>query len=96
MPEQLKFVARKGLQQRGDSVIYQCQQLTAVVWQDKKQVLVAATNADPTSEVQVMRINKDGSRTAVKCPSAIALHNCYMGGVDRNDQLRGFYHVRLK
>ena len=96
LPEQLKFVARKGLQQRGDSVIYQCQQLTAMVWQDKKRVLVAATNADPTSEVQVMRKNKDGSRTAVKCPSAIALYNRYMGGVDRNDQLRGFYHVRLK
>ena len=22
--------------------------------------------------------------------------NCFMGGVDRNDQVRTFYHVRLK
>ena len=26
----------------------------------------------------------------------MALYNTYMGGVDRNNQLRGYYHVRLK
>ena len=77
-------------------MIYQCKQLTVILWQDKQRVLVAATNADPTSEVQVLRKNKDGSRTAVRCPPAVALYNRYMGGVDRNDQLRGYYHVRLK
>jgi len=96
LPEPLKLVARRGLRERGDSIIFQCKQLTVILWQDKQRVLVAATNADPTSEVQVLRKNKDGSRAAVRCPPAVALYNRYMGGVDRNDQLRGYYHVRLK
>ena len=30
------------------------------------------------------------------CPVAIAKFNQFMGGVDRNDQTRQYYHVRLK
>ena len=29
------------------------------------------------------------------CPEAITQYNKYMGGVDHNDQLRQYYHVRL-
>ena len=43
-----------------------------------------------------MKKNKDGTCSAVKCLQAVALCNRYMGGIDRNDQLRGYYHVRLK
>lgn len=39
---------------------------------------------------------KDGSTISVTCPAAVPLYNRYMGGVDRNDQLRKYYHVRLK
>ena len=32
----------------------------------------------------------------VECPEFMVLYNRYMGGVDRNDQLRKYYHVSLK
>ena len=45
---------------------------------------------------QVQRRQKDGTSVSVSCPLSIQLYNKYMGGVDRNDQLRGYYSVRLK
>ena len=57
------------------------------VWQDSKSVCIAAMNADPTSNVQVLRKGKDGTRTHVSFPQSIALYNKYMSGVDRSDQL---------
>ena len=44
----------------------------------------------------MQRKNKDGTRRSVLCPLAIYLYNMFMGGVDLNDQLRGYYHLRLK
>ena len=32
----------------------------------------------------------------MSCPEAIYKYNRYMGGVDKGDQLRKYYHVRLK
>ena len=40
--------------------------------------------------------HKDGSSHTYPCPPAIAEYNRKMGGVDYNNQLRGYYHVRLK
>ena len=40
--------------------------------------------------VQVLRKKKDGTRTPVNCPQSISLYNKHMGGVDQNDQLRGY------
>ena len=49
---------------------------------------VLSTNQSP-SEVTVRRRQKDGSRTEVSCPLAIKIYNIFVGGVDKNDQLRG-------
>ena len=57
---------------------------------------VVATNSDPTVEEQVSRKQCDGSSLSVSCPQSIVLYNNNMGGVDNNNQLRGYYHVRLK
>ena len=53
-------------------------------------------NSDPTIEQQVTRKKKDGTCIAIRSPQSVALYNKFMGGVDYNDQLRGYYHVRLK
>ena len=39
---------------------------------------------------------RDGTTTTYSCPNSLALYNRHICGVDRNDQLRGYYHVRLK
>ena len=95
-PQQLKPIVKKGMKERGESKTYQYKNLTMSAWQDNKTVTVAATNCDPTVNEQVLRKQKDGTSIAVKCPQSVVLYNKYMGGVDRSDQLRGYYHVRLK
>ena len=30
------------------------------------------------------------------CPESVFDYNCFMGGVDRGDELRQYYHVRVK
>ena len=39
---------------------------------------------------------ENGRRNTYPCPHSITTNNKYMGGVDRNDQMREYYHVRLK
>ena len=57
---------------------------------------VIASNEDPTILTEVPGKNKDGSTIQVVCPQFLALYNTYMGGVDHNDQLCGYYNVRRK
>ena len=94
-PPQLKTAAKKGFKERGDSKTCQMKNLTVSVWQDQ-MVSVIATDSDPTKPESVQRKHKDGTSHTYPCPSAIADYNRYMGGVDSNNQLRGYYHVRLK
>ena len=95
-PITLKDVAKKGLGERGKSQTEQYKNLTVSVWQDNRPVCVAASNSDPTTSELVKRKKRDGSHDNFSCPQAVYLYNRYMGGVDRNDQLRGYYQVRLK
>lgn len=44
----------------------------------------------------VLRRLQDGSRVPIPCPESIIRYNKYMGGVDRGDQLRGYYSCRTK
>ena len=88
--ENFKFI------ERGDHEIRQHKNLTVVLWQDNKVVKVLSTNADPTDERTEQRKCKDGSSQSVPCPLAIMLYIMFMGGVDRSDQLRGYYILRLK
>ena len=84
------------MKERGESKTYQHKNLTSSAWQDNKTATVAATSCDPTVQEQVSRKQKDGTSIPVKSPQSVVLYNKYMGGVDHNDQLRGYYHVRLK
>lgn len=95
-PTELKQHLKKGLKTRGDYLTRQFQELTVSLWQDSKPVLSIATNSNPLNITTVQRKSKDGSKVTIPCPQSIDLYNKYMGGVDKNDQLRGYYHVRLK
>ena len=64
--------------------------LTVSLWQDNRPVVVIVTNSDPTTTTTLQRKKKDGSRAEYSCPNSIADYNDYMGGVDANDQLRGY------
>ena len=65
------------------------------MWQDNKSLVIIASDSDPTVMDSLSRKHKDGSSHIYPCPSAIAEYK-KMGGVDNNDQLRGYYHVHLK
>lgn len=70
--------------------------LVASAWLDRKVVMVMSTNTQPSSTGTVLRRQRDGSRQQVPCPEAIISYNTHMGGVDRGDQLRGYYRCRVK
>ena len=89
-PAHLKPYTKIGLKQRGDSRILQNGNMTVTLWQDTRPVVVIASNADPTMMDSVQRKQNDGTRVSVSCPTSIVLYNKHMGGVDRNDQLRGY------
>ena len=44
----------------------------------------------------VQRTKRDGTSTSYPCPHLVSKYNWYMGGVDKNNQLHSYYHVRLK
>ena len=73
----------------------QCDGVITFLWRDNRVVTVLSTNAQP-QEQEVVQRRDDGHRVDVPCPEAMPLYQMYMGGVDRNDQLRQYYHVRLK
>ena len=96
-PSDLKSMAKKGTSTRGESKTKQFKNVTVSVWQDTKPVVVIATNSDPTESTTVLRKLRDGTRKQFASPTAIDLYNKNnMGGVDFSDQMRGYYHFRLK
>ena len=70
--------------------------MSASAWLDRKVVTAMATNCQPANSGSVLRGTQDGSLIPVPCPQSIILYNTYIGGVDRGDQLRGYYQCRRK
>ena len=95
-PSSLKPFVKKGLQSRGDHMSTQNGNLSVVLWQDSKPISFASTNTDLKVAKVVNRKQRDGSTQNVKCPETVTMYNANMGGVDRNDQLRGYYNVQIK
>ena len=94
-PKRLKYHAKSGLKNRGEYRYAQNGNLLVSLWQDTKTVSCLSTNQSP-SEVSVRRRQRNGRRVEVPCPLPIQIYNRFMGGVDKNDQLRGYYSVRTK
>ena len=70
--------------------------VSAAAWMDSKVVTVMSSCTQPQEVGEVQRQQKDGTRTSVPCPQAVVEYNLYMAGVDRGDQLRGYYACRTK
>ena len=90
------YLLIEGDLQRGEYICRQKGSLVANVWRDRKLVYVMSTNCPPTGDTQVQRKEKDGSSQMIPCPPSIVAYNRYMAGVDKADQLRGYYKVRSK
>ena len=67
-----------------------------MVWKDRKVVPIINTISDPSNVSQVMRRNKDGTRSPVSCLDSVRLYNNYMGGVDLFDARRKTYSCSRK
>ena len=74
----------------------QADKIAASAWMDNKVVTAMYSGYDPTELTTVLRRQKDGTRSSVPCPVAIADYNIHTGGVDRGDQLHGYYATKLK
>ena len=63
---------------------------------DNKQVVVMSTNVQPHEISTVRRMQSDATVRDVTAPMSIVSYNKWMGGVDRGDQMRQYYHLCLK
>ena len=72
----------------------QHEEMTAVVWQDKRVVLLLSTNSDPQTDGSVTRkTGKGNEEIEIACPQAVINYTKHMGGVDVSDQKREYSGV---
>ena len=66
------------------------------VWMDNKVVSLLSTNSQPAECATIGRKQTNGTKIDIPCPIQVIRYTENMVGVDRNDQLRQYYMVRLK
>ena len=72
----------------------QHEDVTAVVWQDKRVVLLLSTNSDPRTDGSVTRkTGKGNEKIEIACPQAVINYTKHMGGVDVSDKRREYCGV---
>ncbi|XP_064618404.1 piggyBac transposable element-derived protein 4-like [Liolophura sinensis] len=73
---------------RGDRKALRCDNVMVTNWVDKRCVTLISTcyNGNETVEKQIK-----GRDTPVVKPNVVEKYNCYMGGVDKCDQLNQYY-----
>ena len=57
---------------------------------DKKAVFATGTYTQAPQE-NLNRKQKDGTLQQITCPQLISSYITYMGGVDKNDQMKSYY-----
>ena len=80
---------------RGDVVWRMKGPVLALTWMDKKAVHAAGTFTQAPSQQlpEVNRKQKDGTIQKIACPELVSSYNKYMGGVDKNDQMKSYYTI---
>jgi len=72
----------------------QHEDVTALVWQDKRVVLLLSTNSDPWADDSVTRkTGKGNEEIEIACPKAVINYTKHVGGVDVSDQKREYCGV---
>ena len=68
-----------------------------LTWIDNKPVTISGTiTGIPEEQLpEVQRRKKDGTLENVACPPIVSASNCYMGGVDKNDQMKSYYAINI-
>ena len=81
--------------QRGDVVWRMKGPVLALTWMDKKAVHAAGTFTQAPSQQlpEVNRKRKDGTIQKIACPELVSSYNKYMGGGDKNDQMKSYYTI---
>lgn len=69
--------------------------ITVFKWKDTKAVHLIS-NYHGINTTQVMRKNKNGTKSAVSCPAVVKCYNNHMGGVDTHDMHRQIYGIHRK
>ena len=68
---------------RSESRKMQHEDVTAVVWQDKRVVLLLPTNSDTRTDGSVTRkTGKGNDEIEIACPQAVINYTKHVGGVD--------------
>ena len=80
---------------RGDVLWRMKGPVLALTWMDKKPVHAAGTYTQAPADnlPEVNRKQKDGTIQKIKCPKLVASYNKFMGGVDKNDQMKSYYTI---
>lgn len=82
---------------RGETVWRMKGPILALTWIDNKSVNISGTTTGIPEEQlpEVQRRKKDGTLKNVACPPIVSAYNCYMGGVDKNDQMKSYYGINI-
>ena len=93
-PKCLQQLTKKGLPNRGDNFSPRNRNLDVVVWQGTKAISCCSTNSN--SSTSSVTCKQRWLNCIHQLSTSIVNYNSKMGGVDRNDQLRGYYNIEIK
>ncbi|BFZ02399.1 hypothetical protein BsWGS_05438 [Bradybaena similaris] len=89
-----KTLKKKKMPRRGDFEFLCRENITCMVWMDRKPINFISSFHNPQEVGTVNRRNKDGTLTEVPMPKLVKEYNKFMGGCDRNDQMTRLHHTR--
>lgn len=81
---------------QGDCQVYQKDEILATIWRDKRDVFMLSSNTDHAMDTVERWDRHSRTRKLVPCPAVVKLYNQSMGGVDKADQMRGYYSTLKK